>query len=187
MGLLSFFPKVQAIVKDKGTEYVSISRVSKSITTKTINSTSNVLLQDNSIITNGDLLEINGDSYFVTAKRESIVNTVCQLQKVNCSISIVRLEKQYSPTGAFTGKYVEQLLYSDVPALYTDVSARMILLDPGMLASTTREFILPKLAGIQLLDRIKLGTDIGQIDSINSTKYENLWTIQTSIDKRGTA
>lgn len=181
MGLLSFFPKVTAVIKDKGTEQVSITRVSRSITVSSINNISNALLQDNSVIDNGDYLEIGTEGYLVTAKRTSVINTVCQLHKVNCTVSIVRLKQEFINNQA-TGKYIEIPLYENIGASYVDVTANMKLFDSGLLSTSTRKFILPKLTGLKLLDRIKFGSDNCKIDDINYTNNENLLTIQTSPD-----
>ena len=183
MGLLSFFPKVTAVIKDKGTESVSISRTSRSSTASSINNISNALLQDNSVITNGDYLEIGTDGYLVTAKRTSVINTVCRLHKVNCTVSIVRLKEVFI-SGQATGKYSEVILYENIGASYVDVTAQTRLYDPGILPKSTRKFILPKLTGLKLLDRIKFGSDNCSIEDINLTNNENLLTIQTSVDMR---
>lgn len=183
MGLLSFFPKVTAVIKDKGIEQVSITRVSRSITVSSINNISNALLQDNSVIDNGDYLEIGTEGYLVTAKRASVINTVCQLHKVNCTVSIVRLKQEFINNQA-TGKYIEIPLYENIGASYVDVTAQSRLYDPGILPKSTRKFILPNLTGLKLLDRIKFGSDNCCIEDVNYTSAENLLTIQTSIDLR---
>ncbi len=187
--LLDSFPDRQKlmILPDATTESVIIKRVAKSTTRFNVNYTFDATLQDDTLVSNGDLVTIEGEKYFVVARRNSYLSKSAQLYKSNCSVTIVRLVKQYIGT-SWTGKWTEQVLHENVPALYQDITGKMQQFDSGLLSTSTRKFILPKLEGIQLLDRVKMltsgGIENGQIDVLNTTEYEGLYSTQTQPDKR---
>ena len=151
-----------------------------------MNDRKTAMLCDTTVYTNGDLVKNLSTSteYFITGLQKSTAGAIqAQLLKVNCTVDVVRLTQVFD-AGKPTGKYTETVLYSGVGASYTDVTAQMKLYDSGLLSTSTRKFILPVLSGVKLLDRIKFGTEVCQIDDVNLTNNEGLLTIQTSIDKR---
>lgn len=169
-------------IQDKPQETIVFKRISRSNSRFTQNYIFECLLQDDTKIVNGDTITDNeGHQYFAVARRDSYLSKTAQLFKVNCSVSIVRLKKEFI-NGTFTGKYVEQQLHANIPSMYQDISGNARQYDPGILSTSTRKFILPKLADIQLLDRIKFNGEKMQIDSINTSTYEGLLYIQCQPD-----
>lgn len=177
--------KQLAQVQNKSDEYIVLKRASRSTTRFAENNIYEALLQENTSIVNGDIIEVNNNSYFVVARRDSVFAKSARLYKINCTVTIVRLVKEFI-NGNFTGKYIEQSLYTDIPSLYQDVNGKMQLLEPGLLSTTTRKFIIPKLTNVQLLDMIKFNNENMQIDVINQTEFDGLYTIQCQPDKRVT-
>jgi len=172
-------------IEGKGNELIATTRKGRSVSVSSINNDKFGLLQDNSNISNGDLVTNikTGIKYFVIGKQRSTDAVQVQLSKCNATVDIVRLAKQYI-NGNYTGHSIEQLLHSNVPAIYQDITGKMQQFDSGLLSTSTRRFILPGLSDVMLLDRIKLNSDNGQVDVINTSMYENLHYIQISSDKR---
>lgn len=170
----------------KSNELLVTTRRGRSVDSKVMNNEKTAMLPDNTTYINGDPVTNLSTSlqYFITGKQVSTAGAVqAQLHKVNCTVSIVRLTQVFS-SGSPTGKYTEAILYDNIGASYVDVTANMKLFDSGLLSVATRKFILPVLSGVKLLDRIKFGTEVCQVDDINYTTNENLLTVQTSPDKR---
>lgn len=168
----------------KPNELIVATRRGRSVDPKIMNDRKTAALCDTTALANGDLVKNLSTSteYFITGLQKSTSGAVqAQLQRVNCTVSIVRLTQVFV-SGQATGKYTEVVLYDAVGASYVDVTAQMKLYDSGLLSTSTRKFILPKLTGLKLLDRIKFGSDNCKIDDINYTNNENLLTIQTSPD-----
>ena len=105
------------------------------------------------------------------------------MQKVNCTVNIVRLVKEFI-NGTFTGKNTRVVIKENVPSVYKDITAKMQMYDARLLQTTTRKFIIPKIADLKLLDTIEFNGELCQIDMINTTDTENLFTLQTQKDKR---
>jgi hypothetical protein len=170
----------------KSNELIVVTRRGKTTDTKVMNNVRTAMLKDNTVLTNGDLVKnlSTFEEFLVVGLQKSTSGAVqAQLHKVNCTVDIVRLTQVFS-NGTPTGKYTETPLYTNIGASYVDVTAQMKLYDSGLLPTSTRKFILPKLEGIKILDRIKFGTEVCQVDDVNLTQNESLLTIQTSIDKR---
>lgn len=142
------------------------------------------LIPNHSLAANGDLILYEGDKFFVISKLRSVTGTQqIQMQKVNCTVNIVRLVKEFI-NGTFTGKNTRVVIKENVPSVYKDITAKMQMYDAGLLQTTTRKFIIPKIADLKLLDIIEFNGELCQIDMINTTDTENLFTLQTQKDKR---
>lgn len=180
MSLQDFFPKTLVNIENKGNEYVTFSRAARSNTIKSINTISSALLQNNTVIENGDKLTTDNEIYFVAAIRRTFINTVCQVHKTNCEITVSRLVAKYV-NGNKVG--TEEKTISVVPSIQTTVTARMKEFDAGLLSNTVRKFLFQK-QDIKELDRIRMGDSVYQVDDIDESSYEGLVYVQCSVDKR---
>lgn len=170
-------------VLGKADETIVFKRRGKSTTRFTENYIYESLLQNDTLIVNGDVIvRTGGDRLFVVSRRDSYLSKIAQMQKINCTVDIVRLVDKYS--GTIKVGQQEQSLFTNQPSVQTVITANMRLYDSGLLASTTRKFLLPNI-GIQKLDRIKFNHDNFQVDAIDPMAYEGLLLVQTSQDTRG--
>ena len=142
------------------------------------------LIPNNSMAECGDMVTVGKDVFFVISKVRSVTGTQqVQMQKVNCLVNMVRFRKEFK-NGTPTGKYTRDVLKENVPAVFRDVTTKMQLHDAGLLQSTTRKFIIPKMPSLKLLDTIEFNDMYCQVDNINETETEGLYTLQTQKDKR---
>jgi len=185
MMMQEYFPERKKVSQCKGKqdEHIVLKRTSRSSSRFSQNNIFEALLEDITKYTNGDLLTIEDQKYFVVARRDSYLSKIAQLYKCNTTIDIVRLAKEYI-NGNYTGKSIEQLLYSDVPAIYQDITGHNKQFEPGILDTSTRKFIIPKLIHIQQLDCVKFRGERMQLDTINTSQYDGLYYIQCQPDKR---
>lgn len=132
----------------------------------------------------GDIVEAIGDKLFVTSMVKSETQTKqLRLFKINASVNIVRLSPLYE-NGTKTSKYSREVIAENVPAYFQDITEKMKIFDTGLLQTSTRKFIIPIIPELKLLDRIEFNDDFCQIDNINMSDNEGLYTIQTQMDKR---
>lgn len=142
------------------------------------------LVPNNSRVECGDVATYRGMDFFVISKARSVTGTQqIQIQKVNCYINLIRLKKEFI-NGTATGKYERIVLKENVPAVYKDITTKMKLYDVGLLQTTTRKFILPKVEDLKLLDTVEFEKEFCQVDMINETETEGCFTLQVQQDKR---
>lgn len=142
------------------------------------------LVPNNSVASCGDIIHYRDNDFLIISKTRSVTGTQqVQMQRVNCYINVVRFRKEYID-GTATGKYIRDVLKEEVPAVFKDVTTKMHIYDIGLLQTTTRKFILPKIATLKLLDTIEFEDMYCQVDMINETETEGYFTLQTQKDKR---
>jgi hypothetical protein len=186
MGIFNYFnaSKIQGTIIGKPAEYFVLSRVGKGSSHNQLQNQFKAMLQDDTQVTNGDIVTIAGETYFVVAKRTTANNsTMCHLYKCNCIVDIVRIQKHY--TGSNYDYDMEVPLFTGKPSFYEDITGKMQLFEIGLLATSTRRFLLPNIA-LKLLDRIKFNNEKMQVDAINTSSYPGLLMVQCSLDKRVT-
>jgi hypothetical protein len=181
--MLGFFPTQTVSIPDFPDEQWSITRVGRSKSTGSVNTRFEALVPKNTNVTNGAIVTIGGEGYFVTTLERSFINTVCQLRKANATIDIVRITPHF--TGKVNDYDYEVPLFTDVTTFYEEITAKQQQYDMGLLAKTTRRFLVSML-NFATLDRIKLNGKLMQIDDISASKYPELYQVQTSNDTRPT-
>lgn len=177
MSMISFFPKKLAVTQGKPNEYVAISRTSKGESINSINTKFNFLMEPNTTRVYGDILAIDGQSYFIVTLTKSIVNTVAQTKRANSTIDIIRIKKHY--TGSSYDYDEGLLLYEQIVAYYEDVTGKQQQYDLGLKSTSTRRFLTPIL-DYKLLDIIRFNGEFMQVDDINTSSYPNLYWVQCS-------
>ena len=172
-------------VAGKSNELIFCTRKGRSETASSMNNERIALLQDNTSITNADLVTniTTNISYLVVGRESSNEANHAQLRKINATGVIVRIIAKYV-NGTKVGDQ-EQSLFSNVPLSEATVSGNAKLYDAGILQNTVKKFIMQNLE-IKLLDRIKVNGNNYQIDAVDNTKYEGLLEVQCSIDNRKT-
>lgn len=168
----------------KGTERWVVNRLDSLNNTYKANYMYKGLIPNRSVVTCGDIVRYRNQDFLVISKTRSVTGTQqVQIQKVNCYINVVRFRKEYID-GTATGKYIRDILKEEVPAVFKDVTTKMHIYDIGLLQTTTRKFILPKIATLKLLDTVEFEDMYCQVDMINETETEGYFTLQTQKDKR---
>lgn len=182
--MLGFFPKVTVSITGKPDEQWSITRAGRGKTTVAINSQYQCLVPKSTKAVKGDIVTIDSEKYFVTTLESSFVNTIIKLYKANAVIDIVRVTKHY--TGANQDYLYEVPVSLVVPTYFEDITGKMQQYDQGILATSTRRFLMPLNALVKLQDRVKFNNEVMQITAINTSKFPNLYEIQTTTDTRVT-
>lgn len=187
--MLSFFPKQTVTIPGFSDEQWSITRVGRGKTQTSINNQFQALVSKNTNVTKGAVVTSEGEGYFVITLEKSFVNTVCQLRKTNATIDIVRVTKHFTLNSQ--GLQVQDYLYEVpvslcVPAFYEDITGKMQQYDQGILATSTRRFLIPMNSNVKLQDRIKFNSENMVITAINSSLFPGLLQIQTMVDSRVT-
>lgn len=142
------------------------------------------LVPNNSKVDCGDVVTCGSDRFFIISKARSVTGTLqVQMQKVNCTVNVVRFRKEFI-NGTATGKYIRDILKENVPAVFRDVTTKMRQYDVGLLQTTNRKFIIPKTPNLKLIDTIEFQDMYCQVDMINESETEGLYTLQTQKDKR---
>ena len=172
-------------VTGKSSEKVVFARASKNAANDyRFNNVFKGLLQPNTSLAIGDIINDGLNSFILTAKYSSNNNDIeCRLLKCNCTVNIVKIEGVYV-SGTKTGDK-ETSLYTSKPANQQQISANLKLIDPGLLSDTVRKFTLPVLT-INLNDRIKIASECFQITAIDSVTTPGILIIQTKVDIRKT-
>lgn len=167
------------LIEGKSNELIFATRKGRTESVNAMNNHKMALLQDDTVITNGDLVTNvgSGVKYFVVGRQSSTDANGCQLQKVNATVDILRLQKHY--TGSNYDYDTGLLLHSALPSYYEDVTGKMQQYDLGLKSTSTRRFLLPTLE-IKLLDIIRFNSEYMQIDGINSSSYPGLLWVQCS-------
>lgn len=169
-------------VLGKDDETFVLSRVGRGSSQFQLNNVSKVLFQRDTAVVEGDVLVISDEHYFVVAGRTSATGaSMGQLYKSNATVDISRIQKHMT---GIVHDYDEAIpLYSNQVTMYEDINGKMQLYDAGLLATSTKRFLLPKL-DIEKLDRITLNGEPMQIDVINTSKFPGFLSVQCSPDKR---
>lgn len=177
--------KVLGLIAGKSDEYFNITRTGNGSSRGQINNVFKALMQSDTKVVDGDIVTIGTEKYFVVAKRSSATGTtMCQLNKANCTVSIVEIKKHFDSKKANDYDY-EIPMHTDITAFYEDVSARMQMYDLGLISKSTRRFLVPVLP-MKLTDRIKFNGENMLIEGINATSYPGSLWIQCSPDMRKT-
>lgn len=169
------------MVQGKGVERMVFTRTGKTISIHKLNTQVMVLLQENSKVTEGDIVVDGTAEYLVSALIPAFVSTQAKLFRVNAQIEIMRIVKSFTLDGVQKG--LAELHYTNMPTFQETVTAAMRQYDAGLLPSTVKKFIIP-ICDMQLGDRIKLDNDVYQVDVVDNSTYQGLLGIQCSIDKR---
>lgn len=182
--MLGFFPKQTVTIPGFSDEQWSITRVGRGKTQSSINNQFQALVPKNTKVTKGTVVTSDGEDYFVITLEKSFVNTVCQLRKANAVIDIVRITKHF--TGTVQDYLYEVPVSLTVPTFYEDITGKMQQYDQGILATSTRRFLMPMNSNVKLQDRIKFNSEIMQITALNSSLFPGFIQAQTMVDTRVT-
>lgn len=175
--------KVICKINGKPDEKIVFKRRGKTNTRFNDNYIFECVLQDNTSLTNGDIIiDDTGVCYFVIARRDGYLSKIAQMQKTNSSVIICKLVDKF--VGTVNKGKTEQLLYSNVPVFYEDISGNMRLYDSGLLPTTTKRILMHNSNVVSLDYRIKLNGSNYKINDINTSKYPGLLYIQVEIDNR---
>ena len=169
---------VECTVAGKDNEKIVFKRVSKSYGAYLENYVYSGLLQDDTKLVNGDVVENDGKTFFLVARRSSFFSEIGKLIRCNAVCSLIRKVKQYSGHD-FIGYKDEST--EGVKCNYRSISGKMSLYDPGLLPTTTLKLIIPKLT-VQLHDRVKLNEKVYCIDYIDDVTNDGVLTLQCSPD-----
>jgi len=182
--MINFFAnqKRMVAIEGKGQEGMVFSRSGRSSSLFKMNNVYEALLDDNSQVTDGDIVTDGEDKYFIVGIRQGFRAAQARLYKANATIDVIRIVKHFT-NGTHDG-FAESLVVT-LPAMQETVTANMKVYDAGLLPNTVKRIVIP-ICGVQLLDRIKIGSDKFQVDAIDDTTYSGLLSIQCSIDKRVT-
>lgn len=174
----------EVVIEGKGSERWVVNRLDSLNNTYKANYMYKGLVPNTSAVACGDIVHYRDNDFLVISKTRSVTGTQqVQIQKVNCYINVVRFRKEYIE-GTATGKYVRDILKENVPAVFKDITTKMHVYDIGLLQTTTRKFILPKIKTLKLLDTVEFEDMYCQVDMINETEAEGYYTLQTQKDKR---
>lgn len=177
-------------VKGKDSEKIVFKRASKSYGSYLENFMFSALLDDETKLVNGDIVNRpkDGKTYYMVARRKGSFSEIGKLVQCNCNITITRHGKKYDGN-EFVG-YEDQVI-EVVDSSYKEVSGKMKLYDAGLLPKTTITFIVP-IGDIQLKDRV-IFTDQFEKDKEQATRYvidridlttnDGFYTLQCSIDE----
>lgn len=141
------------------------------------------LLQDDTAITPGDVVNDGTDNYLIVSVQHSIRAVKAFLYKTNASVQISDLTTKFVNNKP-SGYYTETITLSGVPAVHDTVSAQLKLYDPGLLPSTVKRVLITNSYPAKILDRITIGTGHYQVDAVDDTKSPGLLWLQCSLDKR---
>lgn len=164
-------------------EYVVFKRKGRTSSRADENYVYEALLQDDSKITNGDLVDSNINKYFVVSRRDGYLSKIAQLRKINCSVDLYEITSQYS--GNKKVKDVEVLINDNIQCSKISVTAVSKLYDAGLLTDTVLKLLLPKV-GIKLDNRIKIDGENFWVTAIDTNDYEGLNLVQVKVDNRVT-
>lgn len=172
----------KAQVNGKGEEDVVITRRGKTINPQVIQNERMCVLQDDTVFDCGDLMVTDDNKYYIVAKQSSAIGAVqAHLRKINCEVTVSRLTPAYV-NGNKVGEK-ETVLYQSIPSVQYTVTANMKKYDAGLLENTVKKYILPEL-DLKLKDRIRANDSVYEIIGIDDDKYDNILTVQCSIDTR---
>ncbi len=177
----SFPDKKLCTISGKNSEYIVFTRIGKTTSVWANNYEYKGLLNDNTALEPGDLVSVGTDKYLTKYVRDTYFSKQAQLALTNAVVNVVRPTKQFVG-GSFTG-YTEVSVESSVPALQETITGKMQMLEPGLLSTTVKRFLMQDI-GIVLLDRIKLGSENYQVDVFDNTSFPGLISVQCSVDKR---
>lgn len=174
----------EVVIEGKGSERWVVNRLDSLNNTYKANYMYKGLIPNTSAVACGDIVHYRDNDFLVISKTRSVTGTQqVQIQKVNCYVNVVRFRKEYIE-GTATGKYVRDILKENVPAVFKDITTKMHVYDIGLLQTTTRKFILPKIKTLKLLDTVEFEDMYCQVDMVNETETEGYYTLQTQKDKR---
>ena len=186
--MFSMFNRFKKVVHIRGKpdEKVVVTRQGRSVTSNFKNNfVYTALLQENTRIENGDLLEMtlfDKPAFFlVVSVRKADASVQATFYLCNGLAFIYRPTEVYDENDNLTGHELRRV--ASVHVNHTIVNDYMRLLAPGVLPTTTKEFRMQK-CDVRLLDRIVVDGDKFVVDAIDNTKFDGLLAVQTSIDNR---
>lgn len=141
------------------------------------------LLENTTVLEEGDLVKVEDESYLVMAMRKIKFQNTNQANLWKCDdvCSIYRFETIYE--GNMRVGTAPVAIKSDVPCVQRDTNAKMKYFDAGLLESTVKVVYLQFDAEIALGQRLVINDKNFQIDSIDNT-IKNVMCLQLSPDKR---
>ena len=144
------------------------------------------LLQENTQLVNGDLVEMmhyDLPTFFLVVSVRKTDNSVqATFYKCNGLAFIFRPKDVWDENDNIVG--TEFVRVACVHVNHMIINDYMRLLEPGVLPAVTKEFRMQK-CDVKLLDRIVIDGDKYVVDAIDNTKFDGLLAVQTSIDNRG--
>lgn len=166
-------------------EYVLFTRIGRGVKRFPVNNMAWGLLDSDSKLETGDICtrDSNNQTMFLVAKSNSKQGDKGEFYITNCKVKISHMVKQYDEYDNEIGNE-EQVVYEDLDCVYEDISAHMYLYSYGLLATTTKRFILPPNTDVKLLDRITLNGHNVKVDNINVYDFAPFLYVQCSEDDR---
>lgn len=170
-------------ISGKSNEVIVFKRRGKSNSRITDNSIYDGLLQEDTLIANGDIITESGDKYLTIARRNGYMSKIAQFEKTNCEASIYTISSTYVGTQKTGDK--ETLVIAAVPVVQTSVTANMHLYDAGLLPDTVKKLLMPQVS-LKVDYRIKIDGKNYWVTSVDSNEYEGLYLVQVKLDNRVT-
>lgn len=179
--------KKRARIRGKPDEMIVMTRQGRSVVSNFKNNfVFTALLQENTRIRNGDLIEITADGYpvyyLVVSVRKGDLSMQATLYRCNGHALILRPREVFDRHDNLVETKLDR-----VACVYVNhmiINDFMRLIEGGALPTSTKEFRMQK-CDVKLLDRIVLDGEKFVVDAIDNTKFDGLLAVQTSVDNRG--
>lgn len=189
MNFLNFFTQDTANIYGvdgelKATEKVHLTRQGISNNDFAHTHKYKALLEQKTVIDEGDLLDVNGEKYLTMAMRKIQWQTTNQanLYKCDYECGIYRLSNTYID-GKKADKFLKPIKKC-VPCVQKDVNGKMNYYDAGLLETTIKIVYIQYIPELKLMDRLIIDNHRYKIESINKSN-KGILILQLSDDKQG--
>lgn len=141
------------------------------------------LLENNTVINEGDLVKVEDEFYLVMAMRKVLFQNTNQANLWKCDdiCSVYKLESQYD--GNIKVGIEQAPIKKHIICIQRDTNTRMRYFDAGLLETTVKIVYMQFNPKIELGQRLTINNQNFQIDSIDMT-IKNVMILQVSPDKR---
>ena len=135
-------------------------------------------------IKNGDIVlrVSSGERLLIIAMQYSADCVQFQGKRVNASVEIARIVDVFENHKKVGTR--ADVVASNVPVFFQDISANMKMYDAGLLPKTVKKIIMPDDTPVVNLDRLVLNGKNYEVVNVDSAKYVNLFEVQVSEDTR---
>lgn len=141
------------------------------------------LLIQNTVITEGDLLLVDGENFLTVAMRKIPFLNTNQANLLRCDTfcSVYRLVKKYDGN-VITGKE-RTVILDNIPCVYKDTNSRLNDFDAGFIESTLRTLYVQDTTEIKLTDMVTVNGFDYKVDSIDKS-IKGVLILRLTDDKR---
>jgi hypothetical protein len=143
------------------------------------------LILAESLLASGEVVEIGGTQYLVQSVDADPASGELAFfaAKVNASLTHQRYTETVDPN---TGNIIQgwTTLNASLSAFGQVVTASLRQTDPGLLETTKYVFFVPKVAGVQVMDRLVLGGENLQVNAVDEIMLPGVARIQAGQDVR---